>query len=201
MAEDGGETDSDDEDEVMANSRLDPSTTTRSGRRVRPPDRMNLNAMKVKELKSLEELKKKLANKKVRAGVLNHQIISSVKWTQLKSCMMTGQLGKLLGNLHQDTEQDLGTVENRNPSVFADNANSEDTPSYEEAMHGPLAGEFRKALEFEWDILNIVMKALEIVERKSWMNVLPSTWDLRCKRFPDGIIRKLKARFCARGDK
>jgi hypothetical protein len=33
------------------------------------------------------------------------------------------------------------------------------------------------------------------------MNVLSSTWDLRCKRFPDGLIRKLKARLCARGDK
>jgi hypothetical protein len=46
-------------------------------------------------------------------------------------------------------------------------------------MHGKLAGEFRKALEVEWDILNIVMKAWEIVERKSWMNVLPSTSALR----------------------
>jgi hypothetical protein len=33
------------------------------------------------------------------------------------------------------------------------------------------------------------------------MNVLPSTWALGYKRFPDGLIRKLKARLCARGDK
>jgi hypothetical protein len=32
------------------------------------------------------------------------------------------------------------------------------------------------------------------------MHVLPSTWAFTCKRFTDGIIRKLKARFCARGD-
>jgi hypothetical protein len=88
-----------------------------------------------------------------------------------------------------------------NPSVFAAKANSEDTPSYEEAMHGPLAGEFRKALGVEWDMLNIVMKAWEIVESKSWMIFLPSTWALRCKRFPDGKIRKLKATFCSRADK
>jgi hypothetical protein len=50
-------------------------------------------------------------------------------------------------------------------------------------------------------MLETVMKAWEIVERQSWMKVLPSTWALRCKRFPDGMIRKLKARFCARGDK
>ena len=33
------------------------------------------------------------------------------------------------------------------------------------------------------------------------MNVLPSTWAFRVKRFPSGVIKKLKARFCARGDR
>jgi hypothetical protein len=32
------------------------------------------------------------------------------------------------------------------------------------------------------------------------MHVLPSTWAFKCKHFPDGIMRKLKARSCARGD-
>jgi hypothetical protein len=77
-----------------------------------------------------QELKKKLANQKVRAVALNHQFISSNKWTQLKSCMMTGQLEKLLGNLHRDTDQELGTVENLDPSVFVAKAKSEDAPSY-----------------------------------------------------------------------
>jgi hypothetical protein len=31
------------------------------------------------------------------------------------------------------------------------------------------------------------------------MNVLTSTWALRRKRFPGGLIRKLKAKFYARG--
>jgi hypothetical protein len=39
------------------------------------------------------------------------------------------------------------------------------------------------------------------VERQPWINMLLSTWALRCKRFPDGLIRKLKARLCVRGDK
>jgi hypothetical protein len=33
------------------------------------------------------------------------------------------------------------------------------------------------------------------------MHVLPSTWAFKCKYFRDGIIRKLQARFCARGDR
>ena len=31
-------------------------------------------------------------------------------------------------------------------------------------------------------------------------NILPSTWALKRKRFPDGRIRKYKARYCVRGD-
>ena len=45
------------------------------------------------------------------------------------------------------------------------------------------------------------MEAWDVVERKDWMSVLPSTWAFRCKRYPNGLIRKLKARFCCRGDR
>ena len=31
------------------------------------------------------------------------------------------------------------------------------------------------------------------------MNILESTWAFKIKRFPDGTLRKLKARFCVRG--
>ena len=43
--------------------------------------------------------------------------------------------------------------------------------------------------------------SLSVVQRREWMNGLPSTWAFKCKRFPYGSIRKLKARFCARGDR
>jgi hypothetical protein len=68
-------------------------------------------------------------------------------------------------------------------------------------MHGPLTEDFRKPLEVEWDMLNLAMKSWKIVERKPWMDVLPSMSAPICKRCPDGMIRKLKARFGARGDK
>ncbi len=32
------------------------------------------------------------------------------------------------------------------------------------------------------------------------MNVINSTWAFKCKRYPDGLIKKFKASFCARGD-
>ena len=32
------------------------------------------------------------------------------------------------------------------------------------------------------------------------MNVIDSTWAFKLKRYPDGLVKKFKARFCARGD-
>jgi hypothetical protein len=32
-------------------------------------------------------------------------------------------------------------------------------------------------------------------------HVIPSTWAFKCKQYPDGLIKKFKARFCARCDK
>ena len=32
------------------------------------------------------------------------------------------------------------------------------------------------------------------------MNVLDSVWAFKIKRFPDGLVKKFKARFCVRGD-
>jgi hypothetical protein len=77
----------------------------------------------------------------------------------LKSCILTGQLGNLLGDLHKETDHKLYTLENLNPSIFAAKSNSEDTPAYEEAMIGPFAQDFRKSMELEWDMLDTVMKA------------------------------------------
>ena len=32
------------------------------------------------------------------------------------------------------------------------------------------------------------------------VNVIPSTWAFKVKRYPDGRFRKFKSRFCVRGD-
>ncbi|KAL7523033.1 hypothetical protein ACHAWF_000335 [Thalassiosira exigua] len=45
------------------------------------------------------------------------------------------------------------------------------------------------------------MESWEVVDRTDDMNVLPSTWAFKIKRYPDDLIKKFKARFCAQGDK
>ncbi|KAL7524697.1 hypothetical protein ACHAXR_002241, partial [Thalassiosira sp. AJA248-18] len=79
-------------------------------------------------------------------------------------------------------------------------SNQEDNPSWVQAMNGPFAEEYWQAACIEVETLE-KMEAWDVVDRTSDMNVLPSTWAFKCKRFPDGMIKKFKARFCARGDR
>jgi Reverse transcriptase (RNA-dependent DNA polymerase) len=80
-------------------------------------------------------------------------------------------------------------------------ANTEDNPTWEQAMNGPDQAGYWKAMEKELTTLEDDKNSWEVVEREGWMNVLPSTWAFKGKRFPDASVRKLKARFCVRGDK
>jgi hypothetical protein len=76
--------------------------------------------------------------------------------------------------------------------------NKDDNPTFKEAMTGPDAGGFITAMEAE-SITLIELDVFNIVDRCSNMKVLSGVWALKRKRYPDGSICKLKARYCARG--
>jgi hypothetical protein len=44
------------------------------------------------------------------------------------------------------------------------------------------------------------IEAWQVVDWEDEMNIISSTWAFKCKRYPDGLIKTFKARFCARGD-
>jgi hypothetical protein len=93
---------------------------------------------------------------------------------------------------------------NLHPLAFAARANSDDTPNFHQAMNGPDAEGFYKAMEQEMEQLES-LTPWDIVSRKEaderGIKVLPSTWAFKRKRYPNGSVRKLKARFCIRGDR
>jgi len=95
---------------------------------------------------------------------------------------------------------DNGLLLDWHPLVFSARANSDDLPTYREAMKSPDADGFMDAMAEEIETLEL-MGAWEVVDRPVGQNVLPGTWALCRKRYPDGRVKKLKARFCARGDK
>jgi hypothetical protein len=74
-----------------------------------------------------------------------------------------------------------------------------DNPGWKEATRGKFVDDYWKAMELEIFTLESI-NAWEVVECKDDMKVINSTWAFKCKRYPDGLIKKFKARFCARGD-
>ena len=78
-----------------------------------------------------------------------------------------------------------------------------DTPRLHEAVGEDHQEEFIIAMGK--DIAEIKELNTWTVVRKSSLpkgaNLLPSTWAFKIKQYPDGKMRKHKARFCAQGDK
>ena len=113
--------------------------------------------------------------------------------------------------LHSLFDRDLSPSDSFSDNIIADiqphalsvkaRGNSEDNPSWDEAMKGPHQREYFQAAQVELHTLQNDLDCWELVERQPHMNVLPSTWAFKCKRFPDGRVKKFKARFCARGDR
>jgi hypothetical protein len=67
-------------------------------------------------------------------------------------------------------------------------------------MNGIHADGYKESIQVEYDTL-LSEHAWTEVKRDKWKNVVPSTRAFKCKRYPDGSVRKLKVRFYVRGDK
>jgi hypothetical protein len=106
-------------------------------------------------------------------------------------------------NLYKQDDNDEELLEAIHPFAFAARANAEDTPRYHEAMSGPDAPGFTTAMEMELDQLES-MEAWDVVPRQKAIDenkkIFDSVWAFRRKRYPDGSVKKLKARLCVRGD-
>jgi hypothetical protein len=72
-------------------------------------------------------------------------------------------------------------------------------PGWQEAMWGKFANDYWKAMEVKLFTLESI-HAWDVVEREDDMNIINSTWAFKCKQYPNGLIKKFKARFCACGD-
>jgi hypothetical protein len=78
----------------------------------------------------------------------------------------------------------LNTVEEYNTVLQSSKASEDDNPTYEHAMSGPNKEGYWKAAKKEVDTL-VKKGSWEVVTKKVWIHVLPSTWAFKYKRFPD----------------
>ena len=129
--------------------------------------------------------------------------LASIKWSiLLEAC--SSKLATISSYMaeHQhsliDTIDGCHLVNYLHPALLSILPIESDTPSFTEAMNGPNAAGFFKAMEIEIQTL-LDMETFDIIDKLPWMKVVSSTWAFKVKRYPDGSIRKLKARLCARG--
>jgi hypothetical protein len=127
---------------------------------------------------------------------LNEAYLQNLNWNKVS----TKQDWKAMKHQIQLNTNEDGQVLWLHPLALAAKANSEDNPRWEQAMNGPDSEGYWEALRIKIDTLENQKQAWEVVNRESCMNVLPSTWAFIGKGFPDGLVKKLKERFCVRGN-
>jgi hypothetical protein len=140
---------------------------------------------------------------KVKRNQLNSYFITCLNWSKLLTvCNGITTLDafkcEIQKNLTYENGYGIQMLEYFNPALLIAIANKDDNPTLKEAMNSPDSAGFMKAMETEIDTL-IRMEAFIVIDKQPWMNVVSSVWAFKRKRYPDGSIRKLKARICARG--
>ena len=166
-------------------------TPRRSGRIRRAPEVLNMDPTQKSYVRALFNLTVKTM---MNSSTPDHD------YNRLYAMLMDPALG-CMDNL-------IPTVLAQCPQLLKAGKADPDLPTLREAMNGPHRDEFIKAMKSEIDDLEKhetwhTVKESEVPAKADGTkaNILPCTWVLRIKRYPDGRLRKFKARICARGDR
>eukprot|EP00804_Cyclotella_cryptica_P007267 CCRYP_017868-RA/>CCRYP_017868-RA protein AED:0.22 eAED:0.06 QI:0/0/0/1/1/1/2/0/1188 len=123
-------------------------------------------------------------------------------WTDLGNVVSSGVSQEFAAYLQPDLSDDpiCMTITDVQPHILKAKSDKSDpdNPSWSQAMNSSDADKWWEAMSTEMETLEVDLKAWRLVEREPWMKVLPCTWAFRIKRFPDGLVKKFKARFCVR---
>src|SRR5210317_1014932 len=172
---------------------------TLRGLQEQQPSRSGRRRFQPRRLGNVANRKPDYTTSKMRYSDVNEGFLASLRFSTFVESLKSDEFTKIW-SLTTDYNYQESTCEWLHPLILAAKANSEDNPTWEEAMNGPLADQYWIAAEKEIKTLE-KMEVWEVVPRLKTMNVLPSTWAFKCKRYPDGNVRKLKGRFCVRGDR
>lgn len=125
-------------------------------------------------------------------------------WTEVKDMVDSG-IGLFAQYARPDLADEAGsyTVTDVQPHILKAKAhvNDADNPTFKQAMASPHQKEWSDAIDVELNTLANELNAWTLVRRMPGMKVLPMKWALKLKRYPDGLVKKFKARFCVRGDR
>ena len=145
-------------------------------------------------------------HRKITNNTLNHSFLNTLEFSTLLSQtvkpntsvnqLSTFQHLVALSQKHYNQKSEC--LSYLHPLSLQTLANDADNPTWNEAVNGPNAEGFWEAMRIELDTLKD-FNSWDVVDITEDMNILSSVWAFKVKRFPDGLFRKLKARFCVRG--
>ena len=136
---------------------------------------------------------------RVDKDTLDQQYFAGLHWDSLLNVMEASY--STMGSFIAEHNQYLSygnLVEYLNPALVMTMANKEDNPTYKKAMCGPDKAGFIAAMGKEMMTL-MELNVYDLVDTTPDKKIIPGVWALKRKQYPDGLLKQLKARFCARG--
>ena len=179
----------------------------RSTRNRRPNEPMNMDRLggpRNRAFATHEEVEI-YQNQKATNGDIQNHFVQGLNWSDSVAALASeskdsnGDASRFFANMDALQNPEDLTMDDFPELAFVIKSSQNDNPRFDEAMNGPNSDGFWEAAAKEAAILQNI-GTWEQVERKPEMNVIQSTWAFKIKRFPDGLVRKLKSRLCVRGD-
>jgi hypothetical protein len=133
--------------------------------------------------------------RKIRQGEVNNAFLNSLHWSTAVKGITTSRLA----DYNRFTAQVESKFDELHLLRLTMKATALDTSNWNQAMNRLKSNRYWEAMELEIQTL-LGKNAWVVLDREDHMNVLPSTWAFKCKWLSDGLVKKLKARFCVRGD-
>ena len=140
-------------------------------------------------------------NQKATNGDIQNHFVQGLNWSDSvaalasKSKDSNGDASCFFASMDALQNPEDLTMDDFPELAFVIKSSQNDNPRFDEAMDGPKSDGFWEAAAKEAAILQNIGTWGQ-VKRKPEMNVIQSTWAFKIKQFPDGLVRKLKSRFC-----
>jgi hypothetical protein len=142
----------------------------------------------------------------VKRAYINEMALLSGDWDAVSKDIAMG-MGAFTSYIqpHLFDDEDSGLIDEMQPHVLMAKAarGDADNPTYTQAMNSPDADKWADCMRVELETLEGI-NAWSLVRRKDIPpshKILPMKWAFKLKRYPDGLAKKFKARFCVRGDR
>jgi hypothetical protein len=127
--------------------------TSQSGQRIIPPDKFG-QSVNLRERTSSPDYRNigfpgknmsaysaftcgRAPAKKIRSAKLNQQYSNSLDWDRCINMLRSGGLGAMWAQMELHADQLEDTIEQMHPGLYSMKANSDDNPTWNQAMGGP----------------------------------------------------------------